>query len=361
MIAFSCTACPATFSLKEEYAGRKIKCPKCDTALRVPSPNGHAGLTSVPASAVPVQSSPPSAPPSKGLWGRFADKAKRSLADAQKSVQDVGRKLVGQSSGELYQSHPEHRELSKVVSHPHSVETYPWPPGSTLRLILSPDEFLFVECPLFGPATVPLRLPHSNLLLVRTEWIAVADIGQALLDGLRYSEKELRMLHAVEKPGEVKSLCLMYHDETKYDKHRLFIGLESGSEGMPLDESAYHLSQLINARKAQVQQASRQAGDEQVEQLQGIAAKATEQRAKLLQIRDQSEERKTAAARRVVELQEKIARIKAAKAAATPESRVCPSGTDILAQIEQLGQLRDKGMLTEQEFQAKKQELLARL
>lgn len=273
MIAFNCTACPATFSVKEEYAGRRTKCPKCGTTLRVPSPDGQARPPAPHIPSPPPAPPPPPEPPSGGLWGRLVDKAKRSLADVKTSVQDAGRKLVGQSAGEPYQPQPGHRELSKVISHPHSAESYPWPPGSTLRLILTPEEFLFVECPLFGPATVPLRLPHTYLLLGRTEWVAVADIGQALLDGFRYSEKNLRILHAVEKPREVKSLCIMYHDETKYDKRRLFIGLESGSGGMSLDESAYHLTQLVNARKAEAQQASRQASEQQLEELQDLAKK----------------------------------------------------------------------------------------
>lgn len=367
MIAFACIGCAKAFSVKDELAGRRTKCPKCGVVLHVPSvtPVAPALPTAVPVASVP----PPPTPRAKGLWGRLADKASRSLEEVTNSFQDAGRRIGGHGTGEPYQPQPDHRDLSKVVSHPTSSETYPWPPGSSLRLILTPDEFFFVECPLLGPPTVPLRLPHVHLLLVRREWVAVADLGQAFLDGWRYSEKDLRMLRAVEKPREAPCLCIMYHDETKYDKRRLFMGLEGDAAGMSLDETAYHLDQLIQSRRAkEAEAASQSATRELLEPLEGLRSAALAQQDELLKRRDELAAERAESRKRMAELREKIDRAKAAKASpakvaepSLPDPAASVAGAAILAQIEQLGQLRDKGLLTEQEFQAKKQELLARV
>src|ERR1700722_6760511 len=40
MIAFSCTGCATSFSVKDELAGKKTKCPKCGVSLLVPVASG---------------------------------------------------------------------------------------------------------------------------------------------------------------------------------------------------------------------------------------------------------------------------------------------------------------------------------
>src|SRR5436190_266513 len=47
VIAFKCTGCPKTFSVKDEFAGRKTKCPNCGTPLLVPA-------SASPVASVPV-------------------------------------------------------------------------------------------------------------------------------------------------------------------------------------------------------------------------------------------------------------------------------------------------------------------
>jgi predicted Zn finger-like uncharacterized protein len=43
-ISVTCPACAAAFQVKDEYAGKKGKCPKCKAVLTVPSPF-HGGDT----------------------------------------------------------------------------------------------------------------------------------------------------------------------------------------------------------------------------------------------------------------------------------------------------------------------------
>lgn len=59
---------------------------------------------------------------------------------------------------------------------------------------------------------------------------------------------------------------------------------------------------------------------------------------------------------------QKIERVfETAKNNATAPSAPASSGEDVLAQIEKLSELKNKGILSEEEFQAKKQELLAKI
>ena len=37
VIAFDCTGCSQNFTVKDEFAGKSTKCPKCGTSLRVPA------------------------------------------------------------------------------------------------------------------------------------------------------------------------------------------------------------------------------------------------------------------------------------------------------------------------------------
>jgi len=53
MINFACSGCGKTFSVKDEFAGRKTKCSKCGVSLRVP-----AGTRSRTSSSAPAPPSP---------------------------------------------------------------------------------------------------------------------------------------------------------------------------------------------------------------------------------------------------------------------------------------------------------------
>lgn len=53
MIAFTCSGCAKAFSVQDDLAGRRTKCPKCDTVLRVPA--------SEPVPAKPVARAVPAA------------------------------------------------------------------------------------------------------------------------------------------------------------------------------------------------------------------------------------------------------------------------------------------------------------
>lgn len=67
MIAFACARCEKTFHVKDEFAGRKTKCPKCGASLLVPGTTGPATSTPVPPPVVKVAPPPlavvPPAPP----------------------------------------------------------------------------------------------------------------------------------------------------------------------------------------------------------------------------------------------------------------------------------------------------------
>lgn len=54
-------------------------------------------------------------------------------------------------------------------------------------------------------------------------------------------------------------------------------------------------------------------------------------------------------------------RLEEGKPAHLPDAEVSSSQTDITEQIRKLGELRDSGILTEEEFQAKKKELLSKM
>lgn len=62
MIAFKCRSpgCPGSFSVKEELAGRKTKCPKCGAALVVPTPTAKQASAQSPSGR--DNPSPPSQP-----------------------------------------------------------------------------------------------------------------------------------------------------------------------------------------------------------------------------------------------------------------------------------------------------------
>ena len=59
-IAVSCPSCGASFRVKDELAGRRGKCPKCQGVLEIPRP--QAAASSKPASSVKgISSAPPAA------------------------------------------------------------------------------------------------------------------------------------------------------------------------------------------------------------------------------------------------------------------------------------------------------------
>jgi predicted nucleic acid-binding Zn ribbon protein len=59
MIAFKCPGCANSFSVKDQFAGRNTKCPKCGAPLRVPAATGAALSAPVPAPVAKVPPPPP--------------------------------------------------------------------------------------------------------------------------------------------------------------------------------------------------------------------------------------------------------------------------------------------------------------
>jgi len=60
MIHFACPTCAKTFQVKDEFAGRRTKCPKCGQAIQVPAPaSGAPGVAGAPSSEFPPSSHPP--------------------------------------------------------------------------------------------------------------------------------------------------------------------------------------------------------------------------------------------------------------------------------------------------------------
>lgn len=53
-IQFSCDNCSSTLNVKNEYAGRQARCPKCSTVLKVPSPDAAGEVTENFDSAQPL-------------------------------------------------------------------------------------------------------------------------------------------------------------------------------------------------------------------------------------------------------------------------------------------------------------------
>jgi hypothetical protein len=322
--------------------------------------NGLCGATPPDPS---VSAAPPSQPPGVGLvgglWKQFVGKAKKSISDATNSLQAMGGQLTGSSQSEPYQAQSNHLELSTVVSHPGNPDGFPWAAGTKIRLVLTPTELFFVECPMFGTPSIALRIPLSILKFAKTEWYSVENTANVVLDLFRYSVYQRRILKAVEKKPQVLGLIVSYFDETKYNKRRVFIGLDSGEAGMSLDESAFRLLEIGKANDENERRNAVAGADQTADLLQ---AESEHQKA-LLNLREEVKSRRQMAAVRLAQVNDKIAKAKA-------KERECGSDTsdgnhvdseDILEKIDRLGQLREKGLITEDEFQTKKKDLLSRL
>jgi len=50
-IKFKCTSCEKKIGVRAEYAGKKVRCPGCKTAMRVPSPRPKRSATGTPITA----------------------------------------------------------------------------------------------------------------------------------------------------------------------------------------------------------------------------------------------------------------------------------------------------------------------
>jgi hypothetical protein len=145
-----------------------------------------------------------------------------------------------------------------------------------------------------------------------------------------YGSRDARVFRALEGPPEVPCLVIVFSDPTRYDGTRCFLGIASATVGMSLSETACQLRQIMAARNLDVEPPLQSAAQRTLGKLQELAnasAQASTPRAK--------------------------------PAAAAQETGGTPD--DILTQIEKLGQLRDKGLVTDEEFQAKKRDLLSRL
>lgn len=156
------------------------------------------------------------------------------------------------------------QELSTIVSYPFADETYPWKPGTRLRLVLTADSLLFIKRSLLGTTKVLLSIDGADLLGVQVSHVPMPNYNTSLWEFLSdlaaYGEIEARqilrhneLVLAVAGPRRVSALAIEYRDETKYDGKRLFIGIEPrGGPGMALKESAYHLRKFMDQQRSQI-------------------------------------------------------------------------------------------------------------
>ncbi len=78
-IKFSCPQCGVTFRIREEFAGKKVRCPKCTTVSAVPA-TVVANPAPPPAPAKPAASAPAKAGPAAAVSKKPA--AKKAPADS---------------------------------------------------------------------------------------------------------------------------------------------------------------------------------------------------------------------------------------------------------------------------------------
>lgn len=58
MIAFNCAGCGKSFSVKDEFAGRETRCPKCGATLRVPAFTSTGATVQTPAAPINLRPQP---------------------------------------------------------------------------------------------------------------------------------------------------------------------------------------------------------------------------------------------------------------------------------------------------------------
>lgn len=83
MIAFSCAGCRKSFSVKDEFAGRNTKCPKCGTSIVVPA-------AAKPVAAVPVATAP--SPSAGGLEAHLMSFIREASVPAVEALVAVVKK-----------------------------------------------------------------------------------------------------------------------------------------------------------------------------------------------------------------------------------------------------------------------------
>lgn len=269
--------------------------------------------------------------PGQGIWERLTSKLQRWFVQAINRFKETRRRLAP-NPGIPYQAEPGHRPLSKVVSLLDLGEGHPWPQNTTLQLVLTNDALLFVESPMFRLPTIRFRLAMTDIRHVRTDRVAPAHLAVAshLVDMFAYGSRDARMFAALEGPPEVPCLVIVFTDPTRYDGMRCFLGIASATVGMSLGETACQLRQIMTTRTVDVESASQPPAQATLGKLREAAIASAQ-----------------------------ASRATAKPEAAAQETRATPD--DILTQIEKLGQLRNKGVVTDEEFQAKKRDLLSRL
>lgn len=85
MITFSCPGCGKSLSVKDEFAGRRTKCPKCSNPLDVPSSPRAAARSPKSAAAIPV-ATPALAEGSRPATARSSTSPKNVETDTERSA-----------------------------------------------------------------------------------------------------------------------------------------------------------------------------------------------------------------------------------------------------------------------------------
>jgi hypothetical protein len=164
---------------------------------------------------------------------------------------------VVRDTGEPYLPSLVDRTLSTVIAYPYSDQTYPWPPESRLRLVLTRDYLLFIQQSILRGLVIRLRVAPTDLLSVRLAYFPVADETNSLSEFLvnwalfgdieaRQFERHYELLRAVTGPPRVECIEIRYRDKGRYDGEGTFVGLQPPrGSGMSLRESAYRLGQVI--------------------------------------------------------------------------------------------------------------------
>jgi len=155
------------------------------------------------------------------------------------------------------------RKLSTVMSYRYSDETYPWPTGTCLRLLLTSDYLLFVQQSVLARTVIRLRIARRDLLDVRLGYFPVPDdtnsLGEFLIDWALFGDVEARqiqrhnqLVRAVAGPQQTEGLLIHYRDTLRYDGQGTFVGIQPAcGSGVSLRESAYHLWHVIHRSRFQ--------------------------------------------------------------------------------------------------------------
>jgi len=97
-IRLTCPSCSATLSVKDEYAGRAVKCPKCGGVIPASQPAAPAAPAAAPP---PAKATPAAPPPGDDPRAGIAEKPPHVASSVGASTDSSRRVVVSLSRADL--------------------------------------------------------------------------------------------------------------------------------------------------------------------------------------------------------------------------------------------------------------------